>query len=235
MTIVQDQPPAIEKLSWTEERVELLKKLWTEGLSASQIAGRLSQGSRATPSSAKCTAWVFPAGSRRSGRRGREPAGHGSQAIRDERSCRPRAPRRSNPASRAQPVARPEPEPEPIRLIDIPKGERVNILICRIAPADGRWAIPARKIFSSAAIRRRRAAGPTANTTPGWPTSRCRTASVTGRPPAEERRAAIAATFETLVEGIAHAAHGADGIALAAALRDLRRRPTCTSTVRSST
>ena len=28
-------------MAWTDERVELLKKLWTEGLSASQIAGRL--------------------------------------------------------------------------------------------------------------------------------------------------------------------------------------------------
>ncbi len=28
-------------MSWTDERVELLKKLWSEGLSASQIAGQL--------------------------------------------------------------------------------------------------------------------------------------------------------------------------------------------------
>ena len=28
-------------MGWTEERVELLKKLWSEGLSASQIAGQL--------------------------------------------------------------------------------------------------------------------------------------------------------------------------------------------------
>ncbi|HBH40786.1 MAG TPA: GcrA cell cycle regulator, partial [Rhizobiales bacterium] len=28
-------------MAWTDERVELLKKLWTEGLSASQVAGRL--------------------------------------------------------------------------------------------------------------------------------------------------------------------------------------------------
>jgi GcrA cell cycle regulator len=28
-------------MSWTEERIELLKKLWTDGLSASQIAGEL--------------------------------------------------------------------------------------------------------------------------------------------------------------------------------------------------
>ena len=29
---------------WTDERVELLKKLWMEGLSASQIAGELGEG-----------------------------------------------------------------------------------------------------------------------------------------------------------------------------------------------
>jgi GcrA cell cycle regulator len=29
---------------WTDERVEMLKKLWMEGLSASQIAGELGQG-----------------------------------------------------------------------------------------------------------------------------------------------------------------------------------------------
>jgi GcrA cell cycle regulator len=31
-------------MGWTEERVELLKKLWMEGLSASQIAGVLGEG-----------------------------------------------------------------------------------------------------------------------------------------------------------------------------------------------
>lgn len=33
-------------MSWTDERVEVLKKLWMEGLSASQIAGRLGGVSR---------------------------------------------------------------------------------------------------------------------------------------------------------------------------------------------
>ncbi len=33
-------------MAWTEERVETLKKLWTEGLSASQIAGRLGDVTR---------------------------------------------------------------------------------------------------------------------------------------------------------------------------------------------
>ena len=33
-------------MSWTDERVELLKKLWSEGLSASQIAGELGDITR---------------------------------------------------------------------------------------------------------------------------------------------------------------------------------------------
>ena len=33
-------------MAWTEERVEQLKKLWTEGLSASQIANRLGDVTR---------------------------------------------------------------------------------------------------------------------------------------------------------------------------------------------
>jgi GcrA cell cycle regulator len=31
-------------MSWTDERVELLKRLWNQGLSASQIAGELAGG-----------------------------------------------------------------------------------------------------------------------------------------------------------------------------------------------
>jgi GcrA cell cycle regulator len=33
-------------MTWTDERVEALKKLWAEGLSASQIAGRLGEVTR---------------------------------------------------------------------------------------------------------------------------------------------------------------------------------------------
>ena len=44
LTTNQEQAPAPEKLAWTDERVELLKRLWSEGLSASQIAGRLAHG-----------------------------------------------------------------------------------------------------------------------------------------------------------------------------------------------
>ena len=31
-------------MSWTDERVELLRKLWNEGLSASQVAAELGTG-----------------------------------------------------------------------------------------------------------------------------------------------------------------------------------------------
>src|SRR3712207_3705671 len=37
-------PMAETSVTWTEERLELLKKLWSEGLSASQIAAELSVG-----------------------------------------------------------------------------------------------------------------------------------------------------------------------------------------------
>lgn len=40
MTMVSGTQPA----GWTDDRVELLKKLWMEGLSASQIAGELGEG-----------------------------------------------------------------------------------------------------------------------------------------------------------------------------------------------
>src|SRR3954467_4080076 len=33
-----------QSMGWTDERVELLKKLWMEGFSASQIAGELGEG-----------------------------------------------------------------------------------------------------------------------------------------------------------------------------------------------
>src|SRR5690606_37044388 len=40
LTMVSGAQPA----GWTDERVETLKKLWMEGLSASQIAGELGEG-----------------------------------------------------------------------------------------------------------------------------------------------------------------------------------------------
>ena len=49
-------------MSWTDERVELLKKLWADGLSASQIAGELGGITRnAVIGRASCRERVFEA------------------------------------------------------------------------------------------------------------------------------------------------------------------------------
>lgn len=95
-------------MGWTDERVELLKKLWQDGLSASQIAKqlggvtrnavigkvhRLGLSGRATPSKPARPAFKAP-----------RPA---------PRAAAPAAPRRI-----AQPLAVARPAPEPVRYID---------------------------------------------------------------------------------------------------------------------
>jgi GcrA cell cycle regulator len=124
------------KLSWTDERVELLKKLWTEGLSASQIAGRLGNGVTRNAVIGKVHRLNL------SGR------------VQQQRVAQPRAPRKQRepslapraggsmpsmptagssalkPMMRAETHIRPQaiPEPQPLRLVDLPKDGRVTIL-----------------------------------------------------------------------------------------------------------
>ncbi|MCA3559542.1 MAG: GcrA cell cycle regulator [Aestuariivirga sp.] len=124
------------KLSWTDERVELLKKLWTEGLSASQIAGRLGNGVTRNAVIGKVHRLNL------SGR------------VQQQRVTAPRAPRKQRepslapraggsmpsmptagsaalkPMMRAETHIRPAaiPEPQPLRLVDLPKDGRVTIL-----------------------------------------------------------------------------------------------------------
>ncbi len=123
-------------MSWTDERVELLKKLWTEGLSASQIAGRLG------------------AGVTRNAVIGKVHRLNLSGRAQPQRNAQPRAPRKprepslaaraggalpslatagSNalkPMMRAAMQPRPQalPEPQPLRLVDLPQDGRVTIL-----------------------------------------------------------------------------------------------------------
>jgi len=127
------------KLSWTDERVELLKKLWTEGLSASQIAGRLG------------------AGVTRNAVIGKVHRLNLSGRVQQQRTAQPRTPRKQRepslapraggngggmpsmptagntalkPMMRAETHVRPAslPEPQPLRLVDLPKDGRVTIL-----------------------------------------------------------------------------------------------------------
>jgi GcrA cell cycle regulator len=86
-------------MNWTDERVEKLKKLWSEGLSASQIAAQLGGVSR-NAVIGKVHRLNLP---------GRAKAGGTQTATRAKRPA-PATPRPSNFAARpvaARPVARP--------------------------------------------------------------------------------------------------------------------------------
>lgn len=121
--------------TWTEDRVELLKKLWNDGLSASQIAGELGgvtrnavigkvhrlglSGRAKTPSSSSASA------------RPRKPAAPRSSSG-FSASNHTRGNTALAPQIRTQPEARPEPKPE---LLDpdvvVPFSERVTIMELR--------------------------------------------------------------------------------------------------------
>ena len=58
-TSICARTPAGNGSGWNDARVDLLRKLWADGLSASQIAGQAWARSRATPSSARCIALDF--------------------------------------------------------------------------------------------------------------------------------------------------------------------------------
>ena len=135
---MNEQVPGSEKLAWTEDRVELLKKLWNEGLSASQIAGRLGHGVTRNAVIGKV---------HRLGLSGR---------VTPQRTARPRTRKTREPshpggrsgimptmgATALKPSMRPEPAPRPIPepvLLEAPKGERVNILM--LTDKTCRWPI----------------------------------------------------------------------------------------------
>ncbi len=114
------------KNTWPDERVEILKKLWLDGLSASQIAAQLGDGITRNAVIGKV---------HRLGLSGR---GSPTRAARPRtrRPRQPSAPKRmptsGNAALKAKtavsPARRSEPALEPIRLVDIPVGERIGIL-----------------------------------------------------------------------------------------------------------
>jgi len=120
-------------MSWTDERVELLKKLWSDGLSASQIAGELGGITR--------NAVIGKV--HRLGLSGRAKSPSAAPRPR-----KPRAPghmmRLSRPAMRGNTALAPmyeadvEPEPELIENI-IPLGQRCTLL--ELNESKCRWPI----------------------------------------------------------------------------------------------
>ena len=119
-------------LPWTDERVELLKKLWADGLSASQIAARmggvtrnavigkvhrLGLSGRAKASSAPAQPRPKKPARAPSHPLTHRPAAHGSAAL------------ASHP--REEPESEPSPTPEIDEDVAIPMSERVTIMELR--------------------------------------------------------------------------------------------------------
>ena len=116
-------------MSWTDERVELLRKLWSDGLSASQIAARMGGISR--------NAVIGKV--HRLGLSGRARPARPARP----RTAKPRFPSQSNspryqvagnlalrvePSEMVREALEPEAEPAPVVPIEISPGEHVTIL-----------------------------------------------------------------------------------------------------------
>ena len=120
-------------MHWTDERVELLKKLWSEGLSASAIATELGGVTR--------NAVIGKV--HRLGLSGRAKAPQPQPQRRAKPTRAPSHPMRSTPFVRGnvalaadlspslEPEAQPAPEPRPVEDVVIPMSERVTIMELR--------------------------------------------------------------------------------------------------------
>ncbi len=121
-------------MAWTDERVELLKKLWGEGLSASQIAGRLGSVTRnAVIGKVHRLGLSGRATTSRAGNRPR------TRLAASKRPAKPRFAQIGNPALRAlyQPDA--EPYTPPAEELVIPLAERKTIQT--LVECSCRWPI----------------------------------------------------------------------------------------------
>lgn len=123
---------------WTEDRVELLGKLWSDGLSASQIAGILGQGVTRNAVIGKVHRLGLAARAKSS-----QPAPARSQKPRSPASAAAPAPDR---VARTEPQQRPgaapartEPSVPADERVAIPVSERVSILELRDSMC--RWPI----------------------------------------------------------------------------------------------
>ena len=123
-------------MAWTDERVDLLKKLWADGLSASQIAGRLGGVTR--------NAVIGKV--HRLGLSGRATSSR-SSAPRPRRTHVPRQNRtpsvtygtRGNAALKASYEVEYDPVPAPVEELVIPLHERASILTLKESMC--RWPI----------------------------------------------------------------------------------------------
>ena len=144
MSEEQTQGDTPAKLPWTDDRVEQLKKMWAEGLSASQIAAKLAGGVTRNAVIGKVHRMGLsgrvtnrrPTTPRT--RKTREPShpGRASATIASS-SFRTSGNNALKPLSEVKP--QPMLEPVPIHIADIPEGERVTILM--LSDKTCRWPI----------------------------------------------------------------------------------------------
>jgi GcrA cell cycle regulator len=122
-------------MGWNDERVELLKKLWTEGLSASQIAGRLGQVTR-NAVIGKVHRLGLSGRATTSRMKSHRPRPRAATA---KRLAKPRFANVGNTALRALYQADTEPYVPPVEELVIPLAERKSIET--LLECDCRWPI----------------------------------------------------------------------------------------------
>ncbi len=122
-------------MGWNDERVELLKKLWAEGLSASQIAGRLGQVTR-NAVIGKVHRLGLSGRATTSRMKSHRPRPRAAAA---KRLAKPRYAPVGNTALRALYQADSEPYVSPVEELVIPPAERRSIET--LTECDCRWPI----------------------------------------------------------------------------------------------
>jgi GcrA cell cycle regulator len=123
-------------MAWNEERVELLKKLWAEGLSASQIASRLGGVTR---NAVIGKVHRLGLSGRATSSRSSAPRPRRVQAPRQHRTPSLMFGTRGNVALKPQFHEDVEPMPAPVEELYIPPAERASILTLKESMC--RWPI----------------------------------------------------------------------------------------------
>jgi GcrA cell cycle regulator len=124
-------------MSWNDERIEILKKLWTEGLSASQIAGRIGGVSR-NAVIGKVHRLGLSGRATTSRLKSSRPRLRLANAQQAKRPMKPRFANVGNTALRA--LYQPDAEPFiPAEELDIPMAERKTIVT--LTDCSCRWPI----------------------------------------------------------------------------------------------
>jgi len=123
-------------MSWTDERVELLKKLWSDGLSASQIAAELGGITR---NAVIGKVHRLGLSGRATSSRSSSPRPRRTHVARTSRASSLLFGTRGNTALKPQFEAEPDLAPAPLAELVIPLNERASIMTLKEAMC--RWPI----------------------------------------------------------------------------------------------